>query len=189
MKNKFYDVGSKFSNGSLEIQPIEPFDEMEFFYSLDSSNHKYVFEQVGGKNAHDFILAGFSFIYLISNKVKNILLENGFTGWREQKVEIYTKYKKQITGYSGLAVVGRCGPILNELSVKKEVDPPVSFGNSYEAYLGLYFDEKTWDGSDIFSPEGKHNIFVTEELKHILMKNNVSNIDFIPISDVENMML
>ncbi len=189
MKNNFYDVGSKFANGSLELEPIEPFDEIEFMYSLDSSNKKYAFKQIGGKNSYDFLLAGFSFIYLISSRVKNLLLENGFTGWKEKKVEVYSNGKKQLADYSGLAIVGKCGPIINELSVKKQVEPPVSFGNSYEAYFGLYFDEKSWDGSDIFSPTGKHNIFVTEKVRNVLVQHNVSNIDFTPISDVENMML
>jgi hypothetical protein len=54
--------------------------------------------------------------------------------------------------------------------------------------VGLYFDLKTWDGSDIFVPESTGYTIVTEQVKIAIEKAKFKNIYFKRLTEFERMM-
>lgn len=58
---------------------------------------------------------------------------------------------------------------------------------SFPILKGLYFDERSWDGSDIFRPSDDTAwIFITNRVKNVLSAKT-KNIRFVPLEDVEHM--
>lgn len=57
-----------------------------------------------------------------------------------------THNRKPVPGYRGLAVSGRCGRVDESRGTWLEVNKPFR----RRVLRGMYFDEKSWDGSDFF---------------------------------------
>jgi hypothetical protein len=51
----------------------------------------------------------------------------------------------------------------------------VDLTGTTHAARGRYFDPETWDGSDIFSPEGTAHLIVTESAKLALEEARATN--------------
>jgi hypothetical protein len=137
-----------------------------------------------GSTAHDLIGTTFTSLLLVSDKTIGVL--SGFSGWTTYPVEVYGKRGELIPGYHGLAVTGRCGPIDYTKSTPRVCEPPIPGGGRSRQWFGLCFDEKTWDGSDIFVPEGTHMNVVVEAVKVALEKAKITNIEFEPLSECRN---
>ena len=56
-------------------------------------------------------------------------------------------------------------------------------------WLGYYFDENSWDGSDVFRPEGTRMTLVTERTKNLIEGCFATNFTFKPILEVERLEL
>lgn len=139
----------------------------------------------GGATPYDFIRTTWQVLRLVSNRVAEVL--RPFTGWTTYPVEVYGKKGELISGYHGLAVTGRCGPIDNNRSIPRICEPPVPEGRVCRMWFGLFFDETTWDGSDIFlSASAVHLIFVTEAVKLALEKAKITNVKFTSLTDCWN---
>ena len=143
-------------------------------------NYDYNF----GTKLYDLINSGFAGIYLLSNKVINLLKENQISGWMTYPCNLFDKQKNEVLGYSLFSVKGRCGPI-DRLKSERHIKQYTQTGKPVDILKGLYFEMDTWDGSDIFSPEGTLYTFVNEKVKEILIKNKVTNILFDRITDIE----
>lgn len=125
-------------------------------------------------------------VLLINDRVFNLLTKRGITGWTTYPVVVYGKDNIEITGYHGLAVTGRCGPIDDKKS--KWVKAPAKIGDGkVSVRYGYFFDEKTWDGSDLFLPPESGVVFVTEKVKDLFKEEKVSNVDFIKSTEFERM--
>jgi hypothetical protein len=94
--------------------------------------------------------------------------------------------KTPVEDYKLLVVTGRAGGIQNDRSSKLWKMPPPG-GNPYEAWKGIYFDENSWDGSDMFCLGETAHIVVVERLKQALTREGVTNIEFVPLADVERL--
>jgi len=139
-----------------------------------------------GGEQYDLINTGFAGLYLFSDKVIKLLTDNKVKGWMTYPCMLFDKLGKEILGYSFFAVIGRCGPIdwqKSEMYLKQYTPT----GRPAETYKGLYFGLDTWDGSDIFSPEGTLYTFISEDVKNILESNEVSNISFERITEIETL--
>jgi hypothetical protein len=100
----------------------------------------------------------------------------GFTGWRTYPVHLYAKDGARIPGYHGLAIHGRCGPLDDSRSVQLDTIYP---GGVFPKWYGLYFDEETWDGSDLFMTSSEQAwIFVVEAVKRAFEKAKLTNVEF-----------
>lgn len=124
---------------------------------------------------------------LVSDRVVQTLRAGAFTGWSTYPVRVFGKDKREIPGYHGWSVTGRCGPIDRSLSQKIWADPTVPGGEASYKWKGLLFDPRTWDGSDIFCPKGTTFTFVTERVRDALERAKLTNIELEPIT--ENLML
>jgi hypothetical protein len=114
---------------------------------------------------------------VMREEVAELLKENGFTGWTTYAMQLLGKDGKQIPGYHGIAVTGRCGPIDDDLCTVAMREYPVG---PQPDWVGKYFAQESWDGSDFFTPEGSRDgsIFITERVKVALEKARVSNVFF-----------
>ena len=127
--------------------------------------------------------ATFVAILLISERFLDTLLEVRATGWGTYPVRPYDRAGLELPGYHGLAVTGRAGPIDRSRSRIELLPPPVPEEQAMYAEIGMYFDPGTWDGSDIFMPEGTLAVCVVERVKQALEERKLTNIEFTPLSE------
>ena len=137
-----------------------------------------------GSKPYDFVGTTWAILDLISDRVVEAL--KPFTGWATYPVTVYGKKGELIPGYHGLIVSGRCGPIDNSRSEPRICAPPVPEGRWSRRWFGLYFDEKTWDGSDIFAPEDTALTVVVEAVRWALRKAKITNVKLTPLTECEN---
>ena len=139
---------------------------------------------MGGK-PRDLVATAYGTVDLLSDRVIQIFRDGGYTGWTTFPVEVYGKHGERIEGYHGFAVTGRCGPIVWSKGKKVRKPPPVPWGQSYDAWVGMYFDPDSWDGSDIFLPEACASTIVVEKVMLALTKAKVTNIKFESLTEFE----
>lgn len=186
--NKVYSFGNDADKrGILHLQPAnENIDDIALFFGEADKNEAVKFIHLQGKTACDVISCSFAYIVLVSRKLHNLLEDNKITGWDSYPIEAYGKGKIKLEGYHGFSVTGKCGPILDEKSKRTLTPPRVPGAPSYYAHVGLYFDPNTWDGSDIFCPEGTYQTFVTERVKQTIEQASITNATFSKITEMEN---
>lgn len=128
---------------------------------------------------------------VISERFLNVLMENRFTGFEVSETAprygnvtmegepIKEKYYLlKVTGRCGL-VCGMNGEPLPHCKKCKNKFPYSGFVSN-----GVSFDHNFYDESDFFAFENMSNIpIVSDEIKNILTKNNVTNLRFVPLSD------
>ncbi len=140
---------------------------------------------MGGKPS-DFIWTTFVTPKLISDRVAALLHEAKVAGWSTYPVRVVGKDSLEIEGFHGLAVSGRCGPIdptLSELFLKP---PPVPQGKACWHRKGLFFEPRSWDGSDIFAPSGGGGfVFVVDRVKRLFEKAKVRNVKLTRLTEYE----
>jgi hypothetical protein len=51
--------------------------------------------------------------------------------------------------------------------------------------VGLFFDETSWDGSDLFQPQGTLFVLVRDSVRRALEEAKVRNVAFERITDIE----
>lgn len=92
---------------------------------------------------------------------------------------------RELQGYRGLAVTGRCGAIDDSLSAEILLPPPVPGGRAGRALRGLCFPPASWDGSDVFTAEDYAGAFVVNRVKEALEAARVTNVEFSRLSTLE----
>lgn len=125
---------------------------------------------VGGRLAPEDFVWVEPFFCLISERVRSLLLEHKFTGWRTFPVELYDKFGKLIEGYHGLCVTGRAGPVDISRAPIAVLPSVVPEGEPEIVKQGLYFDENTWDGSDFFCLKDRNDFLITRRVVKALQK-------------------
>jgi hypothetical protein len=142
-----------------------------------------VYKRVWGKSRPaDFVWS--LGLPLVSRRVLELLRQYSFSGWSTYDARLLGRDGEKIEGYWGLSIAGRCGAIDDDRCVAYLEDFP---GGPDMVYRGMYFEPATWDGTDIFMPEGEHYwwIFVTEGVKLALQEAKVRNVSLTPLVDVE----
>ena len=136
-----------------------------------------IFRHIDGKRMRDLLDMRYTGShFLISDRLKSILEENRFTGWKCYPIELYDKKGNPITGYSGFTVTGHGGRLYR--SFNKGWD---SIGDYY-----LAWNPACWDGSDFFRFDNASHLLVTEKVMTVLKKNRVDAVDFFPLESNEH---
>ncbi len=151
---------------------------------LEHPLHLELAAGASGRALRDLIGASLVSIRLVSDRVVDLL--QGFTGWATYAVEVRGEAGSTISGYHGLSITGRCGPIDDSRSQPRLSPPPCPGGRWSRKWCGLYFDESTWDGNDFFVPDGTTMIMAVEPVKEVMESEYVSNVGFIPQGDCVN---
>ncbi len=200
MNTMFYEFSSKFSPSTFQARPEglnthysnPPASDETRIYDQDLLLHgnytnvklPVVFTQQYGKVLKDIIGTGWASLYLISDKMKNVLQDAHLTGWRTFDIILLDKKGERIEGYEGLSIVGRCGEIDYNKSeiIEKQV---IDHGPLVKFYKGIYFDLHRWDGSDFFLAKGNTTPIVTANAEAAIKQNNLTNIALRSLSDIE----
>ena len=95
-----------------------------------------VFHQEEGKRMRDVLDMRSVGFFVISDRMKDVLEENGFTGWKTYPIQLYDKKKNLISGYSGFTVTGKGGRVYYPLN------------EAWNPVLG--WNPASWEGSDFF---------------------------------------
>ncbi len=139
--------------------------------------------EMGRKRPSDIVYTTSVDPVLISDRIVGILKASELSGWKTYPVDLFGKDGHQISGYQGLAVHGRCGPIDNSQSVRIDKIYP---GGIFPRWRGLYFDPMTWDGSDLFMPTDSSGwIFAVDAVKQAFEKAKVTNVQFKPLDEID----
>lgn len=119
-------------------------------------------------------------VVLVAQRIANMLTTAGITGWTSQPTACTERtFSHQ---YIGVRVAGHCGPLdfSRGTWVQEEFEP----GRWHRVLRGLYFDEPSWDGSDVFSPEGMNRHIVNERTQAILRLARVENSRFQRLTEI-----
>ena len=128
-----------------------------------------VFHQEEGKRMRDVLDMRSVGFFVISDRMKDVLEENGFTGWKTYPIQLYDKKKNLISGYSGFTVTGKGGRVYYPLN------------EAWNPVLG--WNPASWEGSDFFHFENTRHILVTERVMKVLRKHKIDAIDMVPLED------
>jgi hypothetical protein len=120
---------------------------------------------------------------ILSRRVIDMLQRLEFTGWKTYDVRITGRDGRPHSGYKGLAITGRCGPLDNSRNVKVDRIYPAG---AFPATFGFFFDSKTWDGSDFFMPAGRNAYTcVVERVRDALLDHGVKGFKFVKLTEEE----
>lgn len=178
---------SRQSMSFLPDDPMELDDRFRLFNGDYVPTAPLRFRRHLGRVPVDHMTGGDTAFVFLSDRVIESFVANGFTGWATYPVELFGSDRQIIAGYQGLAVTGRCGPIDDARSAPYIAPPPVPEGESSRWWRGLYFDEASWDGSDIFKPDGLNTYrFVTEAVRDVIEDASFTNFSFTPLAEEFN---
>jgi hypothetical protein len=120
------------------------------------------------------------------SRVVQLLGELGFTGWRTYPVTVTDREDHPHPNYHGLVITGRCGRIdLSRSAVVLHKYP----ARWYPHFLGHFFPEDSWDGSDLFMElpyadgEASGTKFATERVKQAFHRAKIKNVAFERLSE------
>jgi hypothetical protein len=137
---------------------------------------------MGGRLA-DLIGTTHAVLFLISDRVVEVLRRIDATGWATYPVTVQGKDGALVAGYQGLAVDGRAGPEVPSASA--DVTYHAGAGvRPFPARLGIFFDPATWDGRDVFLIRGAARVIVTERVRAALEAAKITNAEFKPLTEV-----
>jgi hypothetical protein len=111
------------------------------------SNRPIVRWAMGGSTPTDVMWTTLAAPLIISSRVTDVLKTGGFSGWDVFPVTVYDKREIEVPNYFILAIKGRCNPV--ELS-RSEVVLREYPGGWFPEFKGAYFQEESWDRSDLF---------------------------------------
>lgn len=118
-------------------------------------------------------------LVVLRSSVVRTLVDQGVTGWGRYQLGDPTG---QLGEVWGLTVLGRCGALDDRRVEWVERTLP---GGTYAYAKGVYFDERSWDGSDIFSTADSTGFcFVTERVVRCLAQLDPKNIKLERLTDV-----
>lgn len=139
-----------------------------------------VFREVAGESGKQMrdVLDNRSLItYLISDRMRDLLIDNNITGWECYEIEMYDKKGNIVSGYNGFSVTGKCNDMVkidfeNIIKDKKR---------DYFEAKGAMFDIEKWDGSDIFRAGGWR--IITKKVYELFKKHKITAIEMTRMTD------
>ncbi|GCC50441.1 hypothetical protein SanaruYs_06560 [Chryseotalea sanaruensis] len=181
----FFSMALGDSRGALQFRMSDTRFKPEdlFKYNQVNSQDVILLNQVRGKKKYDFLTSGFAYLNIASSKFWNVIEKHNLIGIRSIGVSSPDLNDSE---YRLCSIVGKCGPKIDSLSVQIDRPFPLDPSRTYKTWAGLYFDLKSWDGSDFFSPEGTYYTLITRRAKEVLIENKITNVSFTPITQVEN---
>ena len=173
---------------SKDIQAI--CDDVNEKWNLILGNYEgikfpLIFKVFQGTRWNDVVNTGWPSLYLISERMKNLLEENNLTGWQTFPVKVLDKKDNEITGYYGFSVTGRCNALLDYRQSPIIEKQYIANGPIVKFYKGVFFNIDSWDKSDFFFTENYYAIFITKKVSEILKKNKIIGLELENLADWE----
>ena len=160
MEETFFSFYPKHLSRELQIEPVLKYYSYKLLKKTDPIvlNSKYTIKK--GTKQFDIITYFNWSQFLISEKFKNVLEKNEFCGYECFPAEIIGLTCK----YFGWLNTSEAGPIVKESRETHEI----------------WFDLKTWNNYDIFHLRDTFMNICTSEVKEMIEKENITNIEFSP---------
>lgn len=185
MSDFFYFTSKPANSNVIQAHPTHGIDKLKLIKGeWEGINFPITFKQVYGKHFYDILDTGCAGLFLISEKMKNVLEENQLTGWKVFPIKLFDKKDHEITGYYGLSVIGQSSATSYKKSeiLEKRLVPN---GPLCKFFKGVFIEK--WDGSDFFTPDGTYQTFITRKACEILKKNNITNYYLINLAEKETL--
>ena len=131
------------------------------------------YEHAGGWSFMDVVNSTSGMLMLLSARMCEAMMP--FSGWRPLPAVIVGTDGAERHDYAVLCVEGRSGPIDDALSERVTLPPPIPGAPGGPGLLGLYFEPDTWDGSDVFAPEGTTLTFITQDVGRAIERLKPTN--------------
>jgi len=151
---------------------VDPFpsDVDPYLLSREAPPAVVRYKVLRGRRAGDIISHG-----AWSDRLIEVLKSCSATGYRTHPVEIW-KEREHISGYQGVRIIGRGGPLDEERSgVERSRSGGAILGHS-----AIYIFDDRWDGSDVFTIPGLGLcVFVVERVAAALRSARLKNVDLI----------
>ena len=166
----FYAFYVKHAWREVSIEPIVKHDTFKFLTEKSPivSDARYKKVKKGTKLYDLLVYATGLDIFLISENLKKILEENNINGYKCFPAKSIEGVDAKYYGWLNTNEAGFVSKIC-----------PANYMNTNPEYL--VFNLKTWKDYDIFHTKGTLWNICTSEVKGILEKNNVTNIEFMPM--------
>lgn len=181
-----YSLGQNFRRGgSLSLDPVElDFPAGDLHRGTVVPETSVGFRVPMKRSLGDIVGTGYAYPDLVSPKVVSVLAEGGFTGWSSFPVHVVGPMGDQFLGYRGLSITGRSGPIDRSLSERVILPPPVPEGTAMPHWKGFCPEAGSWDGTDLFIPEGTMFTCVTASVRYTLVTAGVVGFRFERMSEM-----
>ena len=157
---------------SLALGEIDPPGELRY-------------EHAGGRRFMDVVNSNSGMLMLLSARLCEAMTP--FSGWRPLPAVIVATDGSERDDYVVLCVEGRSGPIDDALSERVTLPPPVPGAPGGPGLRGLYFEPDTWDGSDVFAPEGTTLTFMTQDVSRAIERLKPTNTLIQRLSEITQM--
>lgn len=127
-----------------------------------------------GSKLRDFVWV--STVPLVHDRVIQLLTLTNATGWGTYPVQLFDRNDREVQGYSGLSITGRCQSMFLDKAHSLVVYDEYPTG-LYPSYKGLYPTLDSWDGSDLFtSADGRTGFtVVTAKVRDVLVNAGITN--------------
>jgi Immunity protein family (Imm11) len=186
--SRFHLMEEGFERGALRVRSRSelPADAIHLTRAEAEVVEPIIFDWDEGQRRYDLVGTTWAVLDIVSDRFAALLRERGLTGWRTYPVAICGKDGEAVSGYHGLAVTGRCGPIEWERSERVILPPSVPKGRTRAGWRGLYFTPESWDGSDLFVPaDGGGYVIVTDAVKNASEDRRLTNVTFTRLTEFE----
>jgi hypothetical protein len=140
---------------------------------------------LGGKVLYDWIFTGLVANQLISKRVSDALVEANVTGWDAEPM-VLMDGRKEVPNYALLVIVGRSGPLdHSKCPIEVEIFPAT--GRQVHMQHGLFFDPESWDGSNLFVPDGSSFLIADAQAKSLIESLGIPTVTFRDIADFRHL--
>lgn len=141
---------------------------------------------MGTAEPGDVVWTSDVFPLVVHARVVDVLDRHHLTGWDTFDVDVYSKSGRRVPDYHGIAIHGRCGRVdLSRSAIELRLMPR----GWWPDFRGHFFDEGSWDGSDLFMdrPDSQGTStgfrFVSRRVVDAFSKAKVRNIAFCALSE------
>ena len=124
-----------------------------------------------------FSYGGSPLIRLLGFQLVAALRDSACSGWETYAVVVIDEDGSSLGELAGLTVTGRCGP------VDPDAGAPIEGRSDWRR--GVVFDRESWDGSDVFVPEGTGGPFFSERACNAVKGAGVRDVSFERLDEAE----
>lgn len=122
---------------------------------------------------------------IVSPRFIETVRERDLSGWTIYPIDLADKHGSSLDGFGLLGITGRCGPIQDDLSALVTVPPPVAGGRETRQLRGLFFEPKSWDGSDFCcSTDGSLHTFLSSAATQTLQEARLTGCNLRPAAEL-----
>jgi hypothetical protein len=162
-----FAIGTEFSRRDftvdIDLGELNPVDVTRGRHPIEEATAQWV---SGSSRPSEVIWPRVVGPILLGERLCAALRAHSITGWGVYPVKVYGKDRVTQGNFFGLVVNGRCGPIDPSRAQRSVKEYP---GGAFPVVRGLYFEEASWDGTDIFMASDETAwIFVTQRVVDII---------------------